>query len=141
MSFDDVELLEIVLFDGDAESGRLVAQFDIAVHRLGSPSKMYQNSSLPTSTSTAGKNSAIGEFRLAITTWKLCIWPACGITGTGVRLGERGDLAGLRQAADSIGVELDVVHRTGFEQLAETVQGEFVLSARIGIRPIAFNSA
>jgi hydrogenase/urease accessory protein HupE len=35
---------------------------------LGSPSKMYQNNSLPTSTSTGGKNSAIGEFRLAITT-------------------------------------------------------------------------
>src|SRR6185503_18605463 len=29
----------------------------------GSPSKIYQKSSLPTSTSTLGKNSAIGEFR------------------------------------------------------------------------------
>jgi len=36
---------------------------------VGSPSKMYQKSSLPTSTSTLGKNSAMGEFRLAMTTW------------------------------------------------------------------------
>src|SRR5215469_3888755 len=36
---------------------------------LGSPSKMYQNSSLPTSTSTIGKYSAIGQFKLAITSW------------------------------------------------------------------------
>src|SRR3569833_1827582 len=34
----------------------------------GSPLKMYQISSLPTSTSTGGKYSAIGEFKLAITT-------------------------------------------------------------------------
>src|SRR3989442_15001171 len=33
----------------------------------GSPLKIYQNSSLPTSTSTIGKNSAMGEFRLAMT--------------------------------------------------------------------------
>src|SRR5580658_5035649 len=36
---------------------------------FGSPSKIYQKSSLPTSTSTMGKYSAMGEFRLAITTW------------------------------------------------------------------------
>src|ERR1700730_6656912 len=35
---------------------------------LGSPVKMYQKSSFPTSTSTMGKYSAMGEFRLAITT-------------------------------------------------------------------------
>src|SRR6185503_7490446 len=34
---------------------------------MGSPLKMYQNNSFPTSTSTGGKNSAIGELRLAIT--------------------------------------------------------------------------
>src|SRR5215469_466552 len=34
----------------------------------GSPWKMYQNSSFPTSTSTGGKYSAIGEFTLDITT-------------------------------------------------------------------------
>jgi len=32
---------------------------------VGSPLKMHQKSSLPTSTSTGGKNSAMGEFRLA----------------------------------------------------------------------------
>src|SRR5215475_3821303 len=35
----------------------------------GSPSKIYQNNSFPTSTSTTGKYSAIGEFRLAMTIW------------------------------------------------------------------------
>src|SRR5579885_2604594 len=35
----------------------------------GSPSKIYQKSSLPTSTSTGGKYSAMGELRLAMTTW------------------------------------------------------------------------
>src|SRR5947207_6978608 len=37
-------------------------------YAFGSPLKMYQNNSFPTSTSTTGKYSAIGEFRLAITT-------------------------------------------------------------------------
>src|SRR5579859_2425673 len=36
---------------------------------FGSPSKMYQNNSLPTSTSTGGKYSAMGAFRLDMTTW------------------------------------------------------------------------
>ena len=40
-----------------------------ATELTGSPLKMYQKSSLPTSTSTGGKYSAMGEFRLAITTW------------------------------------------------------------------------
>ena len=46
-----------------------------------------------------------------------------------MRLGERGDLARLRDAADAVGVELDVVHGARLDQFAETVERELVLAA------------
>ncbi|MNF12868.1 hypothetical protein D3C80_2145090 [compost metagenome] len=36
---------------------------------MGSPSKMYQNSSLPTSTSKMGKYSAMGEASVLMVRW------------------------------------------------------------------------
>ena len=36
--------------------------------------------------------------------------------GYGMGFSERGDLARLGDAADAIGIELDVIHRAGFEQ-------------------------
>ena len=47
-------------------------------------------------------------------------------------LGQGGDLARLADAADAVGVELDVVERIGLEQLAEAEDGELVLAARDG---------
>ena len=47
-------------------------------------------------------------------------------------LGEGGDFARLADAADAVGVELDVVERVGFEQFAEAEDGELVLAAGDG---------
>src|ERR1700687_1524016 len=46
-----------------------------------------------------------------------------------VCLGQGGNLAGLGEAAEAIGIELDVVQRAGLEQVTETVGGELVFAA------------
>ena len=52
--------------------------------------------------------------------------------GHRMRFGQRGDLTGLSQAADAVGVELDVVHRARFQQLTKTIKGKFVLATGDG---------
>ena len=54
------------------------------------------------------------------------------MTGIGVGLGQGRDLARLGEAADAVGVELDVVDGARLQQLAEAVQRELVLAAGDG---------
>src|SRR5579863_3567873 len=49
--------------------------------------------------------------------------------GNRMRLRQSGDLARLCDAAHTIGVELDVVQRTSFEQLAKSVERELMFAA------------
>ena len=61
--------------------------------------------------------------------------------GNGICFGQRGNLARLGDAADAVGVELDVVERAGFEQVAEAIEVNSCSPPAIGIRPYDFNSA
>jgi len=65
--FDYLEPVESGFVDGQSEPRNVVIEVDVAVLCPGFTLEGYQNSSLPTSTSTTGKYSAIGEFKLAMT--------------------------------------------------------------------------
>src|SRR5256885_16400069 len=49
--------------------------------------------------------------------------------GNRMRFGERSNLARLADASNPIGVELNVVNRFGVDQIAESVNAEFVLAS------------
>ena len=93
---------------------------------------MYQKSSLPTSTSTLGKE--LGDGRVEAGHDDVVVVHLAGVWDDGdlEGLGQGGDLARLADAADAVGVELDVVEGVGFEQLAEAEDGELVLAAGDG---------
>jgi len=55
-----------------------------------------------------------------------------------ISLRKRSDLPRLRDAADSIGIELNVIQRPGLQQFAETVEREFVLASGNGNAPVGF---
>ena len=90
---------------------------------------MYQKISLPTSISVFGKYSAIGAGERAHHDVQVVHLPAVRNHFDAVRLGHRADLAGLREAADAVRVELKNVERLGLEQVVESVAGELVLAA------------
>ena len=56
--------------------------------------------------------------------------------GNRICLGQRGDFARLADAADAVGVELDVIHGASLYQFAKTVEGEFVFAAGNGNSPV-----
>ena len=106
----------------------------------GSPLKMYQNSSLPDLDVHRGEK--FRHRRIQAGHDDVIIVHLAGVRndGNGIRLGQRGDLARLGDAADAVGVELDVVQRAGLEQVAKTVSRVFVLAAGDGDAAVAIST-
>ena len=126
----DCEMFETCRLERQPHAGSIVVELQLATRgRATSPSKMYQNNSLPTSISVCGKYSAIGEANELMTTCRLCIWPPCGMTSIAFGPGHRADLAGFGEAADAIRVELKDVEGAGTEQIVEAEAREFVFAA------------
>ena len=55
-----------------------------------------------------------------------------------MRFGEGGNFAGLRDAADTVGIELDVIERMSLQQLTKSVKGKLVFASGDRNAPIGF---
>ena len=96
---------------------------------FGSPSKMYQNKFV--AHFDVHDRKIFRHRRIQARHHDVVVVHLAGMRnhGNGIRLGQRRNLARLRDAAHAVRVELDVVDRARLQQIAKSVQRELVLAA------------
>ena len=134
-SFDHLEIFQFLFVDRQAEAGRVFVQVNAAVLRRrlaveAIPEQLVADFDIHRRKKFRHRRIQAGHDDVIIVHL-----PGVRNHGNRMRLGQRGDFARLGEAADAVGVELDVIHRARLDEFAEAVEREFVFAAGNGDAP------
>jgi hypothetical protein len=133
--FEYLESIKRDLVNGQSETGSVVVEIDAAVLRLGLPLKDVPEQFVTHFHIDDRKIFRHRGIQAGHDDVVVVHLPGMRNYRYGMGFGQGGDFAGLRDAAHAVGIELDVIDRPRFQQVAEAVKREFMFTARQGIRP------
>src|SRR3954464_2063641 len=134
-SFDHIEVLRQGLFiNSESQAGSVFIEIDESIFGLGLALEDVPEQFV--SDFDIDDGEVLSHRRIQACHYYVIVMHLSGVRNNGnrMRLGEHSNLARLANAPDPIGVELNVVNGPGIDQIAESVNGEFVLTPCNGNR-------